>query len=69
MTAVTVSQLLLSPQPLAEMVTDFVRNNPEIPVLVPRGIPTEVYLADVWYELGINRSRLLFTAEGRRPER
>ena len=61
------------------MVTDFVRNNPEIQVLVPGGaagsgasswhwhladaLATREYLADVWADLGINRSRLVFSTE------
>ena len=55
----------LSPhwQPLAEMVTDFVRSNPEIPVLVPGGVATSGYLADIWTDFGINRSRLVFSTE------
>ena len=41
--------------PVAEFVTDFVRNNPDVMILVPWGAAMETYLLQLWHDIDPNR--------------
>ena len=41
--------------PIAEFVTDFVRNNPDVMILVPWGAAMETYLLQLWHDIDPNR--------------